>query len=553
MTTAPAAPWPETAEPSVSQDDLPERLWAFGGLDDEADAPVADVTGGLVSLGFIGAALRRSRRLWYTTAVVGLLIGLGIVVKFPPSFQASTTILLANNPVENPAFAALDDQAIVQSRTIAGDALKKVGLPESGAGAFTADYTAIIITNRVLLITVKAKSADLALREADAVATAFLTFQATQAETQARLIDATLQQETVQAQRSINSISGQIKQLLTQPASPSRHTQLSTLSAERTEETSALIVLKQANSADEAATRIDTAKLIKGSQVLDPAALLPQHGKSHLVLYVGGGLIGGLVLGLSIVIIRALISDRLRRRDDIARALGAPVKLSVGMVKLSRWRAGSRGLAAAQNTNVRRIAAYLQGMVPSSSHGPASLAVVAVDDVQVPALCMASLAQSYAQPGVQVVVADLCSGSPVARLLGASDPGVQQVRVDDANLLVAIPDPDDVAPAGPLHRGPGSAESAERLAAACASADLLLTLASLDPSLGGDHLAGWAHDAVVMVTAGRSTSARIHAVGEMIRLAGMKLTSAVLVGADKTDESLGELDPSVAVGPDLGR
>ena len=42
------------------------------------------------------------------------------------------------------------------------------------------------------------------------------------------------------------------------------------------------------------------------------------------------GLIAGLVLGLGIVVIRALLSDRLYRRDDVARALGAPVKLSVG-------------------------------------------------------------------------------------------------------------------------------------------------------------------------------------------------------------------------------
>jgi hypothetical protein len=45
---------------------------------------------------------------------------------------------------------------------------------------------------------------------------------------------------------------------------------------------------------------------------------------------------------------------------------------------------------------------------------------------------------------------------------------------------------------------------------------------------------------------------RIHAVGELIRLAGVKLISAVLVDADKNDESLGELDPSVAVGSDPG-
>jgi hypothetical protein len=77
------------------------------------------------------------------------------------------------------------------------------------------------------------------------------------------------------------------------------------------------------------------------------------------------------------------------------------------------------------------------------------------------------------------------------------------------------------------------------LAAACASADLLLTLAALDPSFGGEPLATWATDAVVVVTAGRSSWTKINAVGEMIRLAGTHLVAAVLVGADKSDESLG--------------
>ena len=44
---------------------------------------------------------------------------------------------------------------------------------------------------------------------------------------------------------------------------------------------------------------------------------------------------------------------------------------------------------------------------------------------------------------------------------------------------------------------------------------------------------------VVVVTAGRSSAERIHAVGEMIRLAGIDQVTAVLVGADKSDESLG--------------
>jgi hypothetical protein len=42
-----------------------------------------------------------------------------------------------------------------------------------------------------------------------------------------------------------------------------------------------------------------------------------------------------------------------------------------------------------------------------------------------------------------------------------------------------------------------------------------------------------------MVSAGGSSAERIHGVGEMIRLAGTRLDSIVLVGADKSDESLG--------------
>jgi hypothetical protein len=44
-----------------------------------------------------------------------------------------------------------------------------------------------------------------------------------------------------------------------------------------------------------------------------------------------------------------------------------------------------------------------------------------------------------------------------------------------------------------------------------------------------------------MVTGGQSSAARIHAVGEMIRLAGITLISGVLVGADKSDQSLGTI------------
>ena len=167
--------------------------------------------------------------------------------------------------------------------------------------------------------------------------------------------------------------------------------------------------------------------------MLDAAAPIPQSRKKRLLLYAAVGLIAGLTIGLGIVVVRALVSDRLRRRDDVAQALGAPVKLSVGKVRLSRWRPGRNGLAAARSTDIRRIVAHLGGAMPPA-RGPASLAVVPVDDVQVPAVCLVSLAMSCAQQGMQVVVADLCSGSPAARLVGATDPGVRAVSVNGAQL-----------------------------------------------------------------------------------------------------------------------
>ena len=98
---------------------------------------------------------------------------------------------------------------------------------------------------------------------------------------------------------------------------------------------------------------------------------------------------------------------------------------------------------------------------------------------------------------------------------------MRTVSTQGTDLTVIVPDRDDVLPVGPLQSNTGRIRAAEPVVAAGASADLLLTLAALDPSVGGEHLAGWARSAVAVVTAGESTAARIHAVGEMIRLAEM--------------------------------
>jgi hypothetical protein len=127
-------------------------------------------------------------------------------------------------------------------------------------------------------------------------------------------------------------------------------------------------------------------------------------------------------------------------------------------------------------------------------------------------------------------------------MFGVEGPRVQTVSRNGVNFVIAVPDRDDPVPVGPLPSitsPTGRAQARGSLVPSDVSADLLLTLVTLDPALGGEHLATWAANAVVVVSAGKSSAERIHGVGEMIRVAGTRLVSVVLIGADKSDQSLG--------------
>jgi capsular polysaccharide biosynthesis protein len=529
-----------------------ERLWS----DEEDTGPEdggTDLTASLVSLGFIRAALRRSRWFWAVMAIAGLIIGSGLYLSSPPLYQASTTLLLEVGSEPQPGTAILDNQAMAQSRAVAALALQQLGIRQD-PGTFLGSYTATVVTDRVLRITFSARSSDKAVSAANAVAAAFLNFRADLLLQQQQLQSAALDQQVTQDKRHLKSINDQISQLSAQPASSGQPAQLSSLRAQRDRASSDLTALEEATSAGKATRQLTTASMITGSKVIDTAGALAHSRFKVLILYSVAGFIIGLGLGVGIVILRALTSDRLYRRDDVARALGAPVKLSVPATRatrrLKRRRNRRRWLAAAEGREMQRIVGYLRSAVPAGSRGFATLAVIPVDDPRVAALAVVSLAASGAQQGRRVVVADLCSGAPAARLLGVRDPGAQPVNVDGMHLVAVVPDPEEVAPAGPL--GLVSAEAqptlAGQVASACASADLLLTLVALDPSVGADHLATWATDAVVVIPAGRSWS-KIQAVGEMVRLAGTRLVSAVLIGPDRNDESLG-VTPASRAGRD---
>jgi capsular polysaccharide biosynthesis protein len=545
-----------TIFPAVSAGPLPEQLWA----DDDpvaADEPSASeisggfISGGFTSLGFIRAALRRSAPFWLATGLIGLLIGGGLYVKYPPAYQASTSVYITNNPDQDAVSAMQTNVTLAESRPVAQAVIQKLGLKQS-VSSLIAAYTASVVTNQVLLIEVAAPSGSGAIQLAQTVAAEFLQFRADMLRQQQQLVLSALNAQITQAQKHLSSIEQQISQVSAETQTTAHQSTLNSLNAQRTNATNALATLRLTVTDNQASSETTTATMVQGSEVLNQATLNQHSRLRGAVEYVGAALFAGLVVGMAIVAVRALITDRLRRRDDVAEVLGAPVRLSVGKLRSRRGLTRLIGRGTSRGREAQRLTAYLRNALPTTSQGAAALAVVAVDNARSVAGPLVSLAASCARDGKKVVLADLSAGTAAARLLGVKKPGVHTVTAQNVPLVLAVPASDDVMPAGPLHLGAQRAPFAQAdqaVVAACKSADLLLTLVTLDPALGGDHLTTWAFDAVVVVTAGQSSATRIQAVGEMVRLAGTESVSAVLIGADKRDESLGARLAPRAPGP----
>ena len=126
----------ETVMFSLTGDDsLPEQLETSDDFTPVEDRPPYGTANGLVSLGYLMGAIRRSARLWVALGILGLVIGVGYSVKSPAAYEASTSVLITYGPDENPTSAVLDNQAIAESRSVAELAMHKLGLAEASAAS----------------------------------------------------------------------------------------------------------------------------------------------------------------------------------------------------------------------------------------------------------------------------------------------------------------------------------------------------------------------------------------------------------------------------------
>jgi hypothetical protein len=286
---------------------------------------------------------------------------------------------------------------------------------------------------------------------------------------------------------------------------------------------------------------------INASKVLPSPEALHSSKLKKLIADPGTGLVAGLAIGCGLVAFEALAFERLRRRDDIARVLGAPVDIAVPPItrpRLARVARLRRSLERSMRP-VRLMVGSLRSLL-ASAPSP-GLAVVSIDSLEAASLAVAALARSLATEGRQVTLLDLSNERLLCQLFGLEEPGTKVVfEGTEAPVTLVWQEEADIAFASASRRGQA------RRAADRWETEVVLALVTLDPAYGARHLIGQVTDAVAVVSVGRSKEAKVQSVAEMLEAAGIILRSAIVVGIDVDDDTLGRVptpQPSLSSAP----
>jgi hypothetical protein len=488
--------------------------------------------GQMIGLRSLWATIRRNRRVWLTTGLLGLIVGAGLPLVLPHKSTAVTDLYMAQTAGEDPAHAMADNVSLLQTNAVAKQAVSTGHLNVSPS-ALLSRYSGLPLSDTIMSIKFNGASQGEAVTGARAVAQAFLAVQAKELRLQTDVLVRGLQSEISSLNTAIGSLNTQINSLSTASSTISTQTtnqitnQITNLvnqrSADQSQVSQLQAQIQQARLNEQSANNV--------SHVLDPAAVVPASAKKVVLEDALSGLVVGLAVGLVALIFGSLLSERALDRSTVAETLGAPVELSLGRYRrprVMRRKRLSRQLrtpSPALRMIERRLRARLES-APGST-----LAVVTVGTAEPAALAVGALALALASEGRSVVVVDAADNRILASVLGlTAAPETMdtfQIPVEGGppvRVIVAPEDPAQVAQKPPPD-----------------DADVVLVLTSLDPAFGTEQLASWVTDAVLVLGARGVNFTRLQVGREILREEGISLRSVILLGSDAEDDSSGAL------------
>lgn len=494
--------------------------------------------GRIVSMHTLTAALRRRWRLWMSGAVAGAAAALALSALSPPQHTATTILLLAHPGQTDGSRAMVTDARLVKSRAVAQRAIDDLRL-RMAPQQLVEEYEPGVLSDDLLQIKVSAPSDREAVRRAEAVASSFLTFRRDEVQRQSKVAIQNLEER----QRELNLELLEVNEAINARTGAQGKDALDALADLLVRRNTLNDMLGGVRQRIQNST-FDTDDITEKSRVLDPAREDPRSPRKAAVVNTAAGLILGLLLTTGLIVVQEATTDRLRRREDVAAALGVSIGSSLGAIRGPMWfqRRRFRRFLATPTPDVVRLGGHLLGALGRVGPGRRALVLVSVDSDATAALALASTTLRLLEEGRSVLVVDLTRSNILARLT--------KVRPDVADRLPLV----GTTSALWLSTPPGQmpelqvTEASDIYRELAAQVDVVLALATVDPVIGANHLIELAPTAVVAATAGRATAVGLRSVAQLIAAAGLQLHSAVLVGADHADESAGLLE-SGPLGP----
>jgi capsular polysaccharide biosynthesis protein len=497
---------------------------------DNPDDPARPLAA-LVSFHYLRRAVRRRWLRCLLPAALGLLMAAGFLVLKPTVPAASTALFLAHDDRADPSSAMATDISLLGTHTVAERTVQALGLPISPGtlvGSLTATDTG---STQILQVTMTAPTEAEAVRRLEVLTAVYLQFRAKKVTAQTSVLIQGYDKRIRDLQSKVENLTSQIRTLSSRGVAGADA--MSDVITERSSANTQLTGLRQL--AEQAQLQQDS--VVIASKAIEPPIPVSTGRLRRLVLVLASGLIAGLALGFMLVVLQAILSDRLWLRVEVASALDAPVPLSVRRIAPLPWflrvclflpavrrrrarRDVERQLMA--DTIVQRVRAANQRR---------SLAIVCMGNSQEARFGVLAAGVALQRTGRPALIVDLTSTGGVAPALGRL---VDTASVDRPEVFRP-----DVVPS--LTRGPADLEAADwdHVALAKARNAFTLVLADLDPAVGVDHLHAWTDDVIVAITAGASSVELVRTAGETIRSSGLRLHAAVLLRAPRDDCSWG--------------
>jgi capsular polysaccharide biosynthesis protein len=418
-----------------------------------ADMSTSGTPPPLIDLTQLVTAVRRRPRFWGGLGLVGLLIGLVLAVAIPRSPTATAEVLIAR-PAGQQAGASTDTAvAVLQGTHIAEAALQDVHGTGS-AERFAKSYKAVGVTNDVVKVTAEGSSRSDALAKTKAVSDAFIADHVSRAKAAAK------------AQAKAAATQGQQSQATD----------------------------AKANAAVAADTRI-----------IDGPRMAPYSLPLTVLRDAGIGLAAGLVIGLLLAALSAVMWERPVLRRDVGEHLGASV---VAQVPGRRWITTLPWRRVAEVDEHKRVAATLARILGRERPGASLLELGAS---RTTAAVATGIAEELASVGRGTVMVDALSAQELLYARGGPPAGVRML---------------DVGEAGTRPGNPGQ---------------FVLGLGSVAPGAAWTDLATLGPETVLVVRAGYAETAWLHNVARQLANEGVAILGVVLVDPDPKDRTDGTL------------